>query len=174
MAGLGGLAVAACATEEEVLFGDPSKVVGSGGGGPTTVTGGTGTGCDPDPECGVSFQNDVFPIFADSGGCGEAPCHEVATSDFQFDKTDPAAAHAALVGYQLAGEDNAGPYIVGCAPESSRILCNLEYESGVASPFGECGVLMPQLLEDDVDDLPITGAQQEAILEWIECGAPDN
>lgn len=163
-----------CATEEEVLYGDPARVVGGGGPGPTTNTGATGGACEPDPSCTVSFEADVFPIFAGPSACGEGPCHEAATSDFQFDKTDPAQAYEALLAYQLDDEAAGGPYVVGCQPEASRLLCNLEYAPGVASPFGECGVLMPQLIEDAVNDAPIDADQQAIILEWIECGAPDN
>lgn len=173
----GGLVIAslaACATEEEVLYGDPSRVVGGGGPGPTTSSGGA-AGCDPDPACAVSFEADIFPIFAGPGACGEGPCHEVVTSDFMFDKSDPAAAHLALTQYELVDGEAGGPYVVGCSPETSRLLCNLDYEPGVASMFGECGVLMPQLIADDsVLDQPITGAQQQLIADWIQCGAPAN
>jgi len=161
----------ACATEDTVVFGDPAKVVGPGGTSTgTTTTGGT---CNPDPDCAIRFDADVFtPILEATASCAAPSCHQDSIGGFQYTADDAASAYAALLDYNLDGE---GPYVVPCDPDTSTLLCNLRLEDGTDNPFGSCGVIMPRVdASDSVLDAPLTLEQLNTIAEWIACGAPEN
>jgi hypothetical protein len=158
------LLASACATETEVLFGEPSEIVGADA---AAVT--AGGSCTPDLACDVSFRDDVFPVLAENARCGDAGCHATAIAQFEF-PPDPGPARDALLEYVFQGSEG---YVVPCEPTQSKILCNLNL--GEASePTELCGSPMPKLIDDDVADEPLDEAQRTAILAWIECGAPDN
>ncbi len=154
----------ACATESEVLFGEPGEIVGADA---AAVT--SGGSCTPDLTCDVSFRDDVFPVLAETARCGDAGCHATAIAQFEF-PPEPGPARDALLAYVFQGSDG---YVVPCEPAQSKILCNLNL--GEASEPGElCGSPMPKLIDDQVADEPLDPDQRAAIVTWIDCGAPDN
>jgi hypothetical protein len=154
-----------CASEDDVSFGDPENVVGATSGGVAS-----GGDCEPNLDCDVSFRDDVLPVLVEKARCSAAGCHLTAIGGFAFPET-ASDARSALISYVFQGAD---PYVSPCQPASSKLLCNLAVEDGVAQAFGACGSLMPKLLEDAVDDVPLDAAELDALAEWITCGAPDN
>ncbi len=159
------LAVTGCATEDEVLFGDPENVVGATGSGVTS-----GGSCVPDPACEASFRDDVYPVLSKTAKCGSAGCHQTAIADFAF-ASDPGDAREALLAYTFQGE---GSYVVPCQPELSKLLCNLNLTGDAEGAFGACGSPMPKALDDAVDDVELAPGDLDPIAAWIACGAPDN
>jgi hypothetical protein len=160
------VAPSSCASEEEILFGDPAKVAAGATGG--SVTG----GCQPDPSCAVSFEADVFPILEANGKCSSTTCHGGGTAGLTITPGDVQGAYASLSNYELSG--GRGFYVVGCDLVASKLLCNLKVDpDGDPNPYDTCGSLMPKaLLSDTVDDAPLTIAEVETVADWIRCGAP--
>ena len=165
-----------CASEVIPNYGDPAQVAGGvGGGAPTTSSSGsstttstTATECTPDPECDVSFAEDVFPLLDTKGGCAAAsPCHQSGAKGLTLMPGDVAGYYAALTGYTL--DDPADPYIVPCDPDKSTILCNLQLADGAQNPYGKCGTSMPYTAAASP-----TPAELDLIKDWIACGAPNN
>jgi hypothetical protein len=169
--------LAACATEEEVRFGDPSRVSGGTAATSTASTTTTSGGaCEVDPACSVSFADDVYgAILEPTGKCStsQVPCHAspAAKGGLLIPEGNVEAAYDALTGYLLVGQDG-GPYVVPCVPASSTLLCNLALADGEGpNPYHDatCGQPMP---------LPpgagLTLDELETIATWIECGAPNN
>lgn len=172
-----------CATEEEIEFGDPARVTGGFGNRPSASAGGT---CIANPACGVSWQRDVFGAIFNApvggsqptGSCGTAGCHLDGSGGLFFPPDDSDAAYAQLIGYQLAG---GRPYLVGCEPGLSHMLCNLKLAPGVDNAFvgedksftGGCGSPMPKSTEQQPLE-PLNQQQLDTIVEWIACGAPLN
>lgn len=154
-----------CATEDQVLFGEPENVVGSTGAGVTS-----GGNCVPDPACDFSFRDDVLPVLIEKAKCSAAGCHETAIGGFAFPES-AGEARAALLGYTFQGVDR---YLAPCEPDRSKLLCNLNLGAGVEGPFGACGSPMPKLLADATDDQPLSLADLDAVEGWVACGAPDN
>ena len=155
--------VAGCATEENVNFGDPARVVGG-----FFQSTATGPPCTPDFGCSVSWATDIYaPLLAGKAKCGDALCHEQETGGFTFSPTDAAAAYASLTDFTLAGE---GAYIVPCDPDASTMLCNLSVDVG-SNPFGGCGSPMPKMLASAA---ALSPNELDLIATWIQCGAPDN
>ena len=161
----GALAVTSCATEDEVLFGDPEDVVGATSAGVTS-----GGNCNPDPACEVSFRDDVFPLLSQTAGCGSTGCHANAVADFAF-PSQAKTAREALLAYTFQGEFG---YVAPCEPERSKLLCNLNLTGDAEGPFGSCGSPMPKAIDDAVDDKELTPADLKLVTTWIACGAPDN
>lgn len=170
----------ACATEEDVNFGDPARVATGASAASSTSSsstsggGGAGGNCEPDPACAVSFATDVYAdLLVGVGGCTTGGCHlpPAASGSLSFPADDASAAYDVLVAYTLTDETtpaNSGPYIVKCNPETSRLLCNLRAADGPgANPHGECGALMPLAGG-------YTTEQLDKVAQWIECGAPNN
>ncbi len=158
--GIGALLVG-CATEEEILFGDPEDLALGTSAGVTS-----GGNCVPDPTCEVSFRDDVLPPLLEQARCADGGCHATAIAGFAF-PTAATEAREALVAYTFQGADG---YVVPCEPERSKMLCNLVSEDG----GGSCGSPMPKLLDDAVDDVALQAADVQALADWISCGAPDN
>jgi hypothetical protein len=154
----------ACATETEVLFGEPGEIVGADA---ATVT--SGGSCVPDLACEVSFRDDVFPVLAETARCGNVGCHATAIAQFEF-PPEPGPARDALLAYVFQGSES---YVVPCEPTQSKLLCNLNL-GDASDPSELCGSPMPKLIDDDVADAPLDVAQRGAVLAWIDCGAPDN
>ncbi len=168
--------VAACSTEEEVLFGDPACPANrcqAGAAGGTTG----GTDCTtPDEDCAVHFAADIFePIFDANGSakCANAQCHG-NPMDIQGDLLlvpgDAFSSREALLAYQF--DKPAGPYITCKNPQDSRILCNMFLGVGVTNKYGKCLTTMP--LIDELGAQPLTESQLELLAQWIACGAPNN
>jgi len=116
-----------------------------------------------------SFKLDVAPILDEmgSGGCSASSmCHgTVDNGKLKLPKGDTAAIYKALLGYSLdATPGPAGPYVVPCDPDASKLLCNLALKSGNATT---CGLVMPPIGG-------LTDAEFNIISEWIACGALDN
>jgi hypothetical protein len=154
----------ACATETEILFGDPGEIVGADA---AAVT--SGGSCEPDLACEVSFRDDVFPVLANTARCGSEGCHATAIAQFEF-PPEPGPAREALLAYVFQGSEG---YVVPCEPTQSKLLCNLNL--GEASdPTELCGSPMPKLIDDEVGDEPLDEAQRAAVFAWVDCGAPDN
>ncbi len=169
---LGGAAsLAACATEEEILYGEPERVVGSSSVSATSSSTG-GPTCEPDPDCAVSFASDLMPLFGDGiGACGASGCHASDIAGFAF-PAEAAAAHAAITSYVFQGS---APYVVPCEPEASKLLCNLRVAGTAAPPYGSCGSPMPKAsVNDSVSDRPLSAEELGLVEAWIVCGAPDN
>jgi hypothetical protein len=160
------LFAAACATEETVRFGEPARVTGAASS--TSASASTGGACQPDAGCATSFA-DVVAILEGPGACSDAACHARPVLGFQLVSGDAAAAHAALLAYELEGR---GPYVVPCDPEASKMLCNLRVDPDAgASRWGSCGSTMPKAIDDGVDDRALSLDEVGAIAEWIACGA---
>jgi hypothetical protein len=182
-------AVAACATEELPTFGDLGCVAGGchdvGGGSATSSSSSNTTstssgGMCVDAPCAVSFKDDIFgPILDGTAGCTSASgCHGGvgAPGNMTLNPGDAAGTYLELTNYQLDNTPGpAGPYVVPCDPQASRLLCNLVLDAGDGSakesPYGSCGVTMPIALGTAKR---LTEAEFDTIVEWIECGAPDN
>lgn len=167
-----------CASEVIPTYGDPAQVAGGVGGGVTTTgpggsggnstTSSTSTECVPDPECDVSFAEDVFPVLDTKGGCAAAsPCHQSGAKGLTLTPGDVASYYQALTSYTL--DSPAEPYIAPCDPAGSTILCNLQLSDGSESEFGKCGTLMPYTPAGSP-----TPAELDLIKDWIACGAPNN
>jgi hypothetical protein len=175
------LALSACATEDEPVFGEPGRVAGGFNQGQMT----TGP-CEVNGACTVSWSNNLYPqIFAaelggetPSGACGEAECHREGAGGLRFPPDNENDAYFNLTSYELVG---GRPYIVGCHPEQSHIMCNLRFADGVINDYvgpemeltGGCGSPMPKPTET-VPTEPLDQDQLNAIAEWITCGAPAN
>lgn len=154
----------ACATESDILFGEPGEIVGA-----DAAAVSSGGSCDPDLACDVSFREDVFPVLANTARCGSVGCHATAIAQFEF-PPEPGLARDALLAYVFQGSEG---YVVPCEPTQSKLLCNLNL--GAASdPTALCGSPMPKLIDDQVGDEPLDEAQRAAVFAWIDCGAPDN
>jgi hypothetical protein len=175
------LFLVACATEEQVEFGDPDKFDGS------FNSDLTGPGdCSVNNACGVSWSNRVHAaIFAapfggsePSGGCGAPACHDEGAGGLLFPSDDADEAYFRLTSYELVG---GRPYIVPCHPELSHLMCNLKFADGTDNPYvgedeefsGGCGSPMPKP-DENVPAEPLNQDQLEDIAEWIACGAPQN
>ena len=156
--------VLGCATETEILFGEPDEIVGASA---ATVT--SGGSCVPNLGCEVSFRDDIFPVLSEAARCGSVGCHATAIAQFEF-PSEAGDAREALLGYNFQGSER---YVVPCDPTLSRMLCNLNLGEDPATA-GICGSPMPKLLDDAVADAPLTEADLAAIETWISCGAPDN
>ena len=161
------LACSACATAEEIEFGEPDRAVGgtSGGG---VIAG--GEECIVDEACAVSWATDVYPVLATKAKCGSSGCHAVSTAGFEFPNA-PVDAYSAVVFEVYQGSL---PYVAPCFPEASKLLCNLRLEGGELGAYGTCGSPMPKAIDDSVDDAPLTLAELQTIEAWIVCGAPEN
>jgi hypothetical protein len=183
----GGLALAAlllvgCASEDETIFGEPSRVAGGFGdraGGPTED-------CEPNPACGVSWVRDVYqgifnaPLGGEtpSGACGATTCHDSGVGGLFFPPDDSDEAYFRLTAYELVGGRR---YIVGCEPGLSHMMCNLTFAANVDNPYvgpeleftGGCGAPMPKDTTV-VTTEPFTQAQFDVLAAWLACGAPQN
>ncbi len=173
---------AGCATEEDVNYGDPARVAGGIPERPQDVV----LPCEVNGACVVSWSNDIFPnIFnapiggaVPSGACTAAECHADGAGGLRMPPNSPSEAYLSMIDYQLVG---GRPYIVGCHPELSHLMCNLKFASDVDNEFvgpdkeftGGCGSPMPKPSET-VDSDPLNQAQLQDIAEWILCGAPQN
>lgn len=176
MAAVASVVVAACSTEEEIIFGDPACPANRC---QASAAGGTGEGTDctmPDENCAVHFAADIFePIFDANGSakCANAQCHG-NPADIQGDLVlvpgDAFSSREALLAYQF--DKPAGPYITCQNPPESRILCNMFLGIGVTNTYGKCLTTMP--LIDELGAEPLTESQLELIAQWIACGAPNN
>jgi hypothetical protein len=152
-----------CASEEIPKYGDPSQVIGGGGDGGGGSTS-TGTTCQADPACAVSFATDIFPVLNGQAQCaGGGLCHGNGGGGITM-TADAASFFQVLTTLQMA----TGKYVVPCDPASSQILCNLQVSDGPANPDA-CGAVMPVAAADGP-----TTAQLKDIEDWIACGAPDN
>ncbi|HTJ83289.1 MAG TPA: hypothetical protein VL400_16335 [Polyangiaceae bacterium] len=161
------VALSSCATEDEIRFGDPDRAAA----GATAASSGTGLECTPDPDCDVSFANDVYPVLANKAKCGSSGCHLMATNGFQFPNA-PVDAREALLAYTYQGSS---PYVVPCDAAGSKLSCNLRLEDDAEGPFGTCGSQMPKALASDgVNDAPLTPEELALVTDWITCGAPAN
>ena len=175
-------ALAGCATEEDVLFGEPGRVAGGIPERPQDVM----LPCEVNGACLVSWRLDIFPnIFnapiggdVPSGGCTVGECHADGAGGLLMPPTSEGESYFNLIDYQLVG---GRPYIVPCRPELSHMMCNLKFADGVNNDFigpnenftGGCGSPMPKPSENvQADDLDQD--QLDAIAEWILCGAPQN
>lgn len=167
--------IAACSTEEEIIFGDPAcpanRCQSGAAGGP-----GSSDCTTPDENCAVHFAADIFePIFDANGSakCANAQCHG-NPMDIQGDLLlvpgDAFSSREALLAYQF--DKPAGPYITCKNPPESRILCNMFLGVGVTNTYGKCLTTMP--LIDELGAQPLTESQLELIAQWIACGAPNN
>lgn len=178
----GVIAGLACATEEDVHFGDPARVAAGASGVTSTTTsssstaggGGAGGNCEPDPTCAVSFATDVYAdLLLVVGGCTTMGCHlpPAASGNLSFPADDASAAYDAIIDYVVTDEskpENSGDYIVPCNPDASRILCNLRAVDGPGTnPYGECAAIMPL-------GGGYTTEQLDKVAQWIQCGAPNN
>lgn len=164
-----------CASEVIPNYGDPAQVAGGvGGAGGAVTTGSTTTvECEVDPDCAVSFKDDIFPILDRNGtqGCAVSDgaiigCHSEGKGNLTLVAGDPASYFKGLTEYVLDSPE--GPYIVPCDPENSKISCNLQVADG-ENPQEFCGAKMPL-----VKDSAPTTTELQAIKDWIACGAPDN
>lgn len=171
-----------CSTEEQVEFGEPSRLTGGFASGNATV----GGSCVIDGGCSVSWRNQIYgamldaPIGGDvpSGACGARGCHDDGAGNLVFPSGDADTAHGNLLAYGLPG---AAGYVVPCEPQLSSIFCNLRFEAGVENPYvgpgetftGGCGSSMPKL-DPDIDAEPLNQLQLDLLAEWIQCGAPNN
>lgn len=108
---------------------------------------------DPPPQTGVSFSQDVQPIF--NSRC--TVCHGVGRNANLNLLED--ASHDSLVGVQASGYD--AILVVPGNPDSS-VLYNKVADTGVY------GGIMPAAGE------PLSTGQTETIRNWIEDGAMDD
>lgn len=171
------LAVAAgCATEESITFTDKDCAgYGCISGAGSSSSSSSGIACTPDDMCAVSWATDIYAKIIDGPpGCTNGKsCHGGgnAPGSLTLETGKPHAAYTALTGYQLDDVPGpAGPYIVPCDKDASKLLCNVVIE-GATNSFGKCGTLMPQTFDGQ---LKLTQAEVDQIAEWIECGAPEN
>lgn len=121
-----------------------------------------------DPDCAVSFANQIYGILnaPQPAGCvAGGACH--GAPDVQLggplDGT-PDATWNLLVAYPFQNRASQKiPYVNICStdPEQSGITCNLNF--GAA-----CGTKMPKN-RPEMDD-----ASKQLIAEWLTCGAPNN
>jgi hypothetical protein len=176
-----------CATEEDVLFGDPERVAGGTSTSTASSTSsGAGDVCFIDTQCTVSWSTDIYEgIFnaaqsapQPTGACGEMGCHESGAAGLFLPPDQADAAYSQITSYKLGG---GGPYVVDCKPELSRIMCNLAFADGVINPYvgeelslsGPCGSPMPKLKGNSPGEA-LAQDQLDIIAEWIRCGAPQN
>jgi hypothetical protein len=153
-----------CATETEVLFGEPDEILGA-----DAATISSGGSCTPDLSCSVSFRDDIFPVLVETARCSSAGCHATAIAQFEFPE-NAGDAREALLAYVFQGSE---AYVLPCQPEASKFLCNLNLGEA-AQPGSSCGSPMPKLIDDAVSDTALSQADYDAIEQWITCGAPDN
>lgn len=157
-----------CASEEIPRYGDPQRVGGGQGGATTgTTTSSAGGACETDSTCGVSFKDDIFPVFDQKAKCAFVPgCHGDGKGGLTLTEGDVASYFDALTAFKLKdGSSN----IVPCDPASSKLLCNLKVSSGT-NPHGTCGT---QLMPPNPANAP-TPDDLTNIEDWITCGSPNN
>ena len=176
-----------CATEEDILFGDPERVAGgTSSSSVSSSSSGAGPVCMVDPSCEVSWSKDIYAKIFDapladpqpSGACSASGCHEKGAAGLLLPPGDANTAYEELVNYKVAGF---GPYIVDCEPSLSRIMCNLAFVQDIDNPYvgeelslsGPCGSPMPSL-KNNTPGESLSQEQLDNVAEWIKCGAPNN
>lgn len=109
---------------------------------------------DPDPNRAVSYSQDIQPIF--TGNCAESGCHDSNTQEHGVDLSSYASAMNS-VGVQYSTE-----IIVPGEPNNSPIVDKISNDNP------EEGVRMPYQRN------PLSQANIDSIVAWIEDGAPNN
>jgi hypothetical protein len=142
-----------CATETEVLFGEPDEILGA-----DAATISSGGSCTPDLSCSVSFRDDIFPVLVETARCSSAGCHATAIAQFEFPE-NAGDAREALLAYVFQGSE---AYVLPCQPEASKFLCNLNLGEA-AQPGSSCGSPMPKLIDDAVSDTALSQADYGAV-----------
>lgn len=128
----------------------------------TACGGGSSTGPEPDPDPDpapvpdrpVSFSEDIQPIF--NGNCAVSGCHDSGTQESGVNLTSYDAALGSS-GIQY-GRDIIDPG----SPSNSPIVDKISNED---PQFGERMPLNRQ---------PLSDAEIDSIIAWIDDGAPDN
>ena len=178
-----------CATEEEVLYGDPARVAGGTSTGTVASSSGSGEVCTIDSFCSVSWSKDIYGKIFDApkddpqptGACSTSGCHAMGTAGFEMPPGDPDTAYASMMQHAINQGTGSGLYVVPCRPELSRVMCNLAFDEAVDNPYvGDdlpmtslCGSPMPKL-NIQSDGEPLSQQQLDDIATWIKCGAPNN
>jgi hypothetical protein len=173
-----GLAVAvtvACSGPAGTPYGNPNtldrkNIPGEGGVEPLTCTLSADAGLkDAGGGCGVSFAADIYPYFADAGGCAQRACHGAGSKNPPaIDVSTPAALYASLktataanLPYLPSGAaDAAAPMGDGGGGGGTSLVCNLR---------GQCGRKMPEGTGKDPSPDDLCRMQT-----WVNCGAPNN
>ncbi len=143
---------------------------GSSGGGSGGTTFLCGTPVDGG-TCSVSWKNDIYPKMKNGGtwGCGYTTgCHGTQGGTLPY--IDPTDEHATYESLQktMAGILAAPtPYINPCStdPTKSLFVCNTSTTT--------CSAQMP-LVSTTAGSNATTAADNQAILTWVQCGAPEN
>jgi hypothetical protein len=167
---------ASCASAETINFSNGECVAGGcaqTGGTTSTTSSSTGGPCMVNPACSVSFATDVFAGILDGpAGCtATGLCHGDGKGNILLETGKPHDAWQQLTGYTLlATPGPVKPYIVPCDPAASGFTCNMAIDpsDGGTNPYGTCGSPMPN------GKNKLTPEQLNTIVEWIQCGAPDN
>ncbi|MBK8253859.1 MAG: hypothetical protein IPK82_14495 [Polyangiaceae bacterium] len=157
-----------CASEEIPKYGDPAQVAGGVGGGTTSPTTGGSEECVVDQNCDVKFKTQIFPWLDTVAKCADSGCHADGKGNLLLVAGDSDSYYDALTAYELDNAPDVGPYVVPCAPDASKMLCNLKVSDG-DNPHGSCGATMPILAKNGP-----TLADLSALEDWIACGAPNN
>lgn len=191
-----GAALLTCATEEELLFGDPARVVGGTTTGPAptiVVTTGPIEDCETadggPPPTWQYIYTDILSNPA-AGACSAGACHGGVklNGGLVFPAGDAATAYANLVAYKLqvivGGHKEPRDYIVPGLVVASHFMCNLRVAKGQEHPFiGDdamtqfpdyCGARMPKTSgEQPVPPIKdgLSAEHITQIAEWIKCGA---
>ena len=161
----------ACSGPAGTPYGNPNtldrkNIPGEGGVEPLSCGGGEGgassSGGGAGGACAMSFSKDIFPYFADAGGCSLPACHAAGKVQPPIDTTSPDKLYASLKAAEAAKLPYLPPGDGGTASDGggTSLICNLR---------GECGSKMPKGEGKDPtnDDL----CKMQA---WIACGAPNN
>jgi hypothetical protein len=182
---------AGCATEEELIFGDPARVAGGStttagpGPGPTTTTSG---GCMPTAPTwteeiyGAIFEPESVGACTLATGCHGTP--ELGGKNrIYLPPNNPSTTFGNLLAYVMQTSDGLRPYVVPGQPEASVFMCNVRVEKGqeaahpfvgpgkpFAIPCGTSSMPKTNLPDDPVED-GLSVEQINQIAEWIRCGA---
>ncbi|NOU34405.1 MAG: hypothetical protein HOO96_41460 [Polyangiaceae bacterium] len=117
------------------------------------------------PAAAVSFERDVFPLFAKS--CAFSACHALANKRLYLGGSDPAAARAALVNVAASAAPTLHLVEPG-DPAKSFLLHKLDGDACTlvgTCKDGDCGDTMPPQGEL----LPV--ASRDLVRRWIAQGA---
>lgn len=166
---LGIAAVVACSAPAGTPYGNPNtldrkNLPGEGGAEPLTCGGDAAVEAGVGANCGVSFSRDLYPYFADAGGCALPTCHAAGKNDPPIDTSSADKLYASLRSdkCKAAGLPYLPPGDGGIASDGggTSLLCNLR---------GECGRKMPEGAGKDPSNDDLCRMQA-----WIACGAPNN
>lgn len=164
--GAGLVTVAACSSEPDVKYGNPStlnkdNLPGEAGLEPLSCGEG-GVVTTDDGGCAVSWKNDIYMRMIGNDGwqCATSQCHAPGKQSPSIDPADAGGAYASLSAYKMSTRPQLNYIDKSKDPSKSSIECNLSGACNPAMPIG--------------GGKPLTDDERCKLHVWLQCGAPNN